>query len=182
MARIRIVFHRPGIGTTEWTQDLVAETSDFILTSFRFETKRPLVVDGVLVVTSGYSGYLFEMIRENTEVVAVFDYRDRPTGYYVNLNSEPRRIDGGYEVTDWFLDVWVFPDLRYRVLDADEFDAAVASSVIDSTTAARAREVLHRVENALAARDFPPAPIREFFLGRTADGSTAPGEGLTKSR
>ncbi len=164
MPEIRIRFLRPGKGTTEWAQELVTETSDFILSSFRFDVDRPLVVDGRMVIASGHSGYLFEMVRENTEIVAVFDPLGRPTGYYVNLNSEPRRFEGGYEVTDWFLDVWVFPDLRYRVLDEDEFGTAVERGVIDPGTAARAREALRRVERAIAARDFPPLAVREFFL------------------
>jgi len=182
VARIRIVFHRPGVGTTEWTQDLVAETPDFILSSFVFEDERPMAIDGKVVVTRGYSGHLFEMVRENTEVVTVFDDRDRPTGYYVNLNSEPRRFEGGYEVTDWFLDVWVFPDLQYRVLDVDEFEAAVESRLIDSTTAARARDVLRRVEAALAARDFPPSPVREFYLQRARNDPAGPDAAVTRSR
>jgi len=182
VAQIHIVFDRPGVGRTEWTQDLVAETPDFILSSFRFEIDRPLVVDGKVVIASGYSAYLFEMVGENTEVVAVFDYRGRPTGYYVNLNSEPRRFEGGYEVTDWFLDMWVFPDLRYRVLDADEFEAAVDAGVIDHPTAARARDVLRRLEDALSKRDFPPAPVREFFLRNPANRKAGSGSGITKSR
>ena len=163
---IRIRFSRPGAGVTEWTQDLIAETSHFILTSFSFQVDEPLVVDGKVVIASGSTGLLFEMLRENIEVIAVFDFRGSLTGYYVNLNSEPQRFEGGYEVTDWFLDLWVFPDLRYRVLDAEEFDEAVRRGVLDPVEVARAREVLRRVETSIALRDFPPSPVRDFFLRR----------------
>ena len=164
MARLCIRLVRPGVGTQEWAQDLLVENPDFILSSFTFDLERPLIVDGKIVAASGFSGYLFEMLRENTEIIAVFDYRGKLTGYYVNLNSEPRRFPGGYEVTDWFLDLWVFPDLHHRVLDEDEFDAAVARGLLDPGDAERARSTLRRVLASVAARDFPPRAVREFFL------------------
>ncbi len=158
---LRIV--RPGIGVSELTNELLEEASDVVVSSFTFRAARPLVVDGAVVMAEGYRCLLFELLQENFEVISVFDHGELLTGYYVNLNSEPRPFVGGYEITDWFLDIWAFPDLRYRVLDVDEFDAAVAAGVLPPADAAAARSVLARVERDIVALAFPPARVRDYL-------------------
>jgi protein associated with RNAse G/E len=58
----------------------------------------------------------------------VFEIHDRDDlalkGYYCNISTPARVIDGRVEYEDLYLDVWMDPDGRQTVLDQDEFEAA----------------------------------------------------------
>jgi protein associated with RNAse G/E len=88
-------------------------------------------------------------------------------GWYCNVTA-PARVDGG-ELTfvDLALDLWVWPDMRYLVLDEDEFDELAASAYTPEQVAeARASlaELIQRTEaGTLPSRPFvgpvpPPGP------------------------
>lgn len=88
-------------------------------------------------------------------------------GWYCNV-TKPARVDGD-ELTfvDLALDLWVWPDRRYLVLDEDEFDELAVSlySPEDAETARGAIAELIRLTEAgtLANRPFvgpvpPPGP------------------------
>ena len=88
-------------------------------------------------------------------------------GWYCNV-TKPARVDGD-ELTfvDLALDLWVWPDSRYLVLDEDEF-AELEASTYTAEDAALARaalaELVARTEaGTLAGRPFvgplpPPGP------------------------
>lgn len=164
MAALTLRIRRPGIGVSELTNELLEEAPEATVSSFTYGSPRTLVVDGAVAMARGYECILFELLRENLEVIAVFDTGRDLAGYYVNLNSEPRPFDGGYEITDWFLDVWVFPDLRYAVLDREEFEAAVAAGHLPPPEATRARSLLERVTRTIAAGAFPPRIVRDYLV------------------
>ncbi len=42
-------------------------------------------------------------------------------GWYCNINLPPQRVSDGYSYVDIDLDVWVYPDLSYDILDEDEY-------------------------------------------------------------
>jgi protein associated with RNAse G/E len=88
-------------------------------------------------------------------------------GWYCNI-TRPARVDGD-ELTfvDLALDLWVWPDMQYLVLDEDEFDELAASTYsAEDIAAARAAlaELIEQTEaGTLAGRPFvgpvpPPGP------------------------
>lgn len=88
-------------------------------------------------------------------------------GWYCNI-TKPAVVTGD-ELTfvDLALDLWVWPDMRYLVLDEDEFDVLTESTyAADDIEAARAAlaELIARTEaGTLASRPFvgavpPPGP------------------------
>jgi protein associated with RNAse G/E len=88
-------------------------------------------------------------------------------GWYCNV-TKPARVDGDkLTFVDLALDLWVWPDMRYLVLDEDEFDELAASTYsADDIASARAAlaELIERTEaGTLAGRPFdgpvpPPGP------------------------
>lgn len=158
-------FVRPREGSTlEWVHDLLYRDEEVIVSAYNFTLDRPFSVAGTVVIRDGYRGILFELVQENREVVAVRTPNGRLTGYYVNVNSRPKTFDGGYEVVDWELDVWVSPDAkRCWVLDQDEFEESVRTGVLDRESAARARTVTNRTVRSVREDAFPPRIVRTLL-------------------
>jgi hypothetical protein len=74
-------------------------------------------------------------------------------GFYVDLTTPVRKVDGEYYLTDLILDLWVFPDLTYRVLDEDEWQQAIQSGLVS-------KEIQHTVQKTLKGLK------REIRLGK----------------
>jgi predicted RNA-binding protein associated with RNAse of E/G family len=158
---VRVI--RPHGETSDHEQDLVEDRGDLIITRFDFLGLRgPLVVHDQLVISEGYHAMLFEFFHPPLEVVGVTDADGALTGYYCNVNTEPSRIDGGYEIVDLYLDVFVLPDLRYEILDEDEFAEALEKGWIDEEQASLARETVNRVVRDIESGAFPPEVVREW--------------------
>jgi len=88
-------------------------------------------------------------------------------GWYCNITKPAEVHDDELTFVDLALDLWVWPDMRYLVLDEDEFDDLAAStySAEDIVTARAAlAELIERTEaGTLAGRPFvgpmpPPGP------------------------
>lgn len=162
---VRVI--RPHGDTSDYEQELVADLGDLIITRFDFsEFRRPLMVQDRLVVDNGYHALLFEFFSPPLEIVAIWDLDGNLTGYYCNINSEPSRIEGGYEVVDLYLDVFVLPDMSYEVLDEDEFAEAIKKGWIDEREASLARETVRRVVHEVESGEFPPEVVRDWIKSR----------------
>jgi hypothetical protein len=74
-------------------------------------------------------------------------------GFYVDLTTPVRKVDGEYYLTDLILDLWVFPDLTYRVLDEDEWQQAIQAGWVS-------KEIQHTVQKTLKGLK------REIRLGK----------------
>jgi predicted RNA-binding protein associated with RNAse of E/G family len=70
--------------------------------------------------------------------------------------------DGSVEITDLFLDLWISPDLRYRVLDQDEMEEAMKKSWISRQLYSRAKKELEKLVAMVEMKDFPPRLVRQL--------------------
>ena len=157
---IRLRFVRPPDNVKVWVHELLREDEGVIVQRFSFsELPEPFTVAGRAVVDNGHVGVLYELVGRSLEVIKVYGPGSEFKGYYCNINTSPRPFEGGYEVTDLFLDVWVFPDLEYVVLDQDEFDEAVRRGWLDTEQADLARSVLGELVEDLDAGRFPPQGV-----------------------
>ena len=109
----------------------------------------------------GDHGLLVEY-PQGLEVIAVT--RDgRLRGYYVNINLPYRRTEDGYEAKDLFLDVWVWADGGFTILDEDEFTEAKKASLITEDESRFANETLGNVVRMINFHRFPPKEVIEFL-------------------
>lgn len=95
------------------------------------------------------------------DVLAVYDADDVLAGYYVDITTPVRQVEGEYYATDLFLDFWLAPGQPPMELDQDEFDAAVAAGVIAPELADQARATFARLRGEIAAGVFPERYIGE---------------------
>lgn len=89
------------------------------------------------------------------------------TGTYANILTPCRfEGDGVWRTTDLFLDVWMDPRGRVRILDEDELEHAEAAGWIEADIATRARAEALDLEKKAEAGTWPPPFVREWTLER----------------
>jgi len=146
-----------------WEQELLLDSEALIVSKFLFKNiPKPVKINGKIAIDKGFTGILFEFCGENLEIIKVLDKRGKLTGYYCNINTPPKRFSCGYEITDLFLDVWVFPNLKHILLDEGEFLRAAKEGWIDAEMSRIAKRVLRSLIKKLGKGDFPPRVVEEY--------------------
>jgi predicted RNA-binding protein associated with RNAse of E/G family len=114
-----------------------------------------------VVLAKGFQIIYFELMRKWFSVGKIVDPLGRHTGYYCDIVKPPRLLeDGGVEVTDLFLDLWVSPDLKYKVLDEEELENAFDRGWITKQLYGKAKDELKRLINTVERKRFPPLLVR----------------------
>lgn len=156
---------RPPGDVVEYHQELIEDRGNLIVSKFTFEDlDAPTIIGGKEVVANGYHAILFEFFEPPLEILKIHDRDANLTGYYCNINSKPSRFEGGYEIIDLFIDVFVFPDMRYEILDEMEFETAVREGWITPEQENLARRTVDRLVTEIKASEFPPEVVRDFHV------------------
>ncbi len=160
---VLVKYHKPPDYIGEWENEFVYDSGEIIVSAFTLNSSKfPYVVNGKIIMNNGWRGLYYEVIADWYDVVRIYDKEKKFVGYYCDIKTPSKRIEGGFELTDLFLDLWVFPDMKFEILDKDEFDRAVLNGWLDRTTASTAmKKLMLLIENAIAG-DFPPKPIRDL--------------------
>ena len=117
--------------------------------------------DGEVVLAPGFQIVYFEMMGKWFTIGKIRNLQGRHTGYYCDIVSPPSLMkNGGVELTDLFLDLWVSTDLRYKILDEDELENAFAKKWITKQLYDRAKEQLTELIDVVERRRFPPRPVK----------------------
>jgi len=141
--------------------DLIYRSKNVIVGSSYITSEHRVVFDGEVVLAPGFQIVFFDLMGKWFDVGKVRDLQGRHTGYYCDIVTPPRLLDdGGVELTDLFLDLWVSPDLRFKVLDEEELENAFLKSWITKQLYEKAKEVLKTLVNAVNEGKFPPYPVK----------------------
>jgi predicted RNA-binding protein associated with RNAse of E/G family len=141
--------------------DLVYRSKGIIVGKSQIRSANSVVFDGKTVMASGYLIAYFEMMRKWFSVGKIRDPSGKHTGYYCDIISPPRLLeDGGIEITDLFLDLWVAPDLRYKVLDEEELENALEKRWITKPLYEKARIELEKLITSVRQGNFPPPLVK----------------------
>ncbi len=149
-----------------FTADLLAAGERMIVMELTLDRGEPLVLEGEEVIGDGYRAVWFLAKGEGWDIAAVYRPGAGLTGHYVDVldpvswsEADPGTL---LPIVDLFLDIWIWPDGRYTVLDEDEFTEAVDRGWITDQQRDHARRVLAGLEAEVRAGAFPPAEVREF--------------------
>ncbi len=157
---VKVRYYRPGKEPREWDQELVAETERAIVSSFVFRLEKPFSPFDEVLIEDGYRGILIDLLDEWYNVVKIYDRLKNFQGYYSDIRTPPKIIEGGYEARDLFLDVWVDPEGVHRVLDLDEFEEAELPHELRG----KAEDTLERLEEMIEKGEYPPGIAIEYGL------------------
>ena len=91
--------------------------------------------------------YLYEMYKA-----------DEPhafEGWYCNINLPPERTNDGYSFIDLDLDIWLYPDLHYEILDEDEYRENAVKHKYPAEYMQLAEQTLKELCERIAHLEFP---------------------------
>ena len=88
----------------------------------------------------------------------VFRFADKSgklTNFYCNVNQPPSFDGRVLSYIDLDIDVFVAPDLTYKILDLDDFEANAAAYAYPEDVQANAHRALKELTELIEARAFP---------------------------
>jgi predicted RNA-binding protein associated with RNAse of E/G family len=131
MKEIELVAIRPGKREQVWINELVYADASLVISMFDFSgLERDFVVNGNTVIERRCTAWCADLIGKTYEIMGVFNAYKKLNGYYININRPIVRDGNRVIVYDLFLDIWVFPDMRFVILDEDEFKDARAKGLL----------------------------------------------------
>jgi len=161
--RLHIRYIRLPAQVLEMYDDLVCQSRKVIVGRSQITSTHSIEFDGKMVLQAGFPITYFELVGKWFNVVKVRNLRGEHTGYYCGITAPVKLLkDGSVEITDLFLDLWVSPDLRYRVLDQDELEEALKKGWIPEQLHARAKRELKKLVALVEMKDFPPRLVRQL--------------------
>jgi GrpB-like predicted nucleotidyltransferase (UPF0157 family)/protein associated with RNAse G/E len=147
----------------EMYDDLVYRSNKVIVGKSKITSSHSIVFDGKSVLSAGFPIVYFELIGKWFNIVKIRNMQGRHTGYYCDVTTPPKLLeDGSVELTDLFLDLWVSPDLRYKVLDEDELEEALEKGWIEKQLYDRAKKELRKLVTLVERGRFPPKLVRQL--------------------
>lgn len=171
---IQIEYIRPGKEVTYYDEDCVAQ-DEICLQTYKMlpediveRLSAALQKQGLIqphqravTITKLY------FFHEPFDVLEFRDSNGNLLGHYSDI-GEPllQSGSGQFQMTDLFLDLWLFPDRRLLELDWDEFEEAVQKNVITAAQAELARNTMQRLVNEVAQGIYPDNYLKHFELSQ----------------
>jgi predicted RNA-binding protein associated with RNAse of E/G family len=158
MPKVKLRFIRPPEREDTYVHGLVEDLGDTIVSDFTYTLPHPFRVEGRVAIRNGDRGLLFEC-SEGYEIIPV-ERKGKIVGHYLNINLPFEREPGGYSVKDLFLDIWVWEDGCYSILDEDEFAEACQKNWITTKEREFALNIKDVLVSMLEKGDLPSEPMK----------------------
>jgi predicted RNA-binding protein associated with RNAse of E/G family len=102
--------------------------------------------------------YLF--YNQYFSIMEVCDTINELLGFYIDLSTPVRKVDGEYYLTDLILDLWIFPDQTYQILDEDEWRQAIQDGLVTKEIQGKVQKTVLWLEKEINAEKFPQQYIQ----------------------
>ena len=159
---VKIEYIRPGKGVQEYVEDLVMENEHHLQT---FKIFPDDIAEKLTQSLSG-NGFIAENQRtraisklyffhEHFNLLQFLDENHQVLGYYSDIGTPLIKTSDSYQMTDWFLDIWLSPDGRLFQLDMDEFEVARSSNLLSPADAEVALTTFSRLIDEVKQGIYP---------------------------
>ena len=164
---VTIEYIRPGKGVQQFVEDLVFEDDRSLKTFKHFPTE----IADQLTQSLFNNGFIRETQR-TTSITKIYFYHEhfnllqfhdengQLLGYYSDIGTPLLKTAHGYQMTDWFLDIWLSPDGKLFELDLDEFEVALSNHLLSSADAEIARSTFARLIHEVKTGIYPNAYLK----------------------
>jgi predicted RNA-binding protein associated with RNAse of E/G family len=149
---VKIEYIRPGKGVQEYVEDLVTENEHYLKTFKIF----PDDIAEKLTQSLSENGFIAENQRttaiskvyffhEHFNLLQFLDENHQTLGYYSDIGTPLIKTPDSYQMTDWFLDIWLSPGGKLFELDLDEFEVARSNNLLSPSDAKIAQTTFARL-------------------------------------
>jgi len=143
--------------------ELLHRSDKIIVGCSEVSSPNAVIFDGKVVLAQGFKIVYFEILRKWFTIMKVWNPKSEHTGYYCDIVTPFRLLhDGVVQQTDLFLDLWVSPDLRYKILDEDEFEDAVRKNWVNPKLCEKAKRELQQLIRMVEDKKFPPRIVKDL--------------------
>ena len=145
-----------------WRHWKLFEDNEVLVSAFYDpDLPRPLTAGDEVILEGTFSGISYNFWDKWYNVISVYDEDLEFKGYYSDILTPIQKTWTLVTATDLFLDVFVFPDGRWTVVDEDEFEDALDRGLMDEGIARNAREAVAEISERAEAGDWPPAIVNK---------------------
>ena len=149
--------------TTEFLDECLFWSKQAIVGKSQAASEHSVIFNGGTVLAAGFPIIYFEIPRKWFTIVKVWNTQGEHTGYYCDIVTPFRMLDdNAIEQTDLFLDLWVSPDLRFKVLDQDELEEAFEKGWITEQLYEKSKKELEKLVQSVRKKEFPPKLVLEL--------------------
>ncbi|AAL81750.1 DUF402 domain-containing protein [Pyrococcus furiosus DSM 3638] len=165
MRKIRLVYRRFPNRVIMREDEVIEDFGDVIVAKSEFTGMlAPLRVNGVEVINNGYKMVYFAFIGRDFDVLKIYDPSGNFKGLYVDVLDYTRREGNTVEILDLFLDIFIFPEGEYYLLDEDELEMAFNYGIISREKLLKAYDTAERIIGQIKRGKFPPKIVWEYSL------------------
>ena len=157
-----IHYLRPGKEVTVYTEGLVFDDGQRVRTytvlpepvreGLTEALRKQNLLDDARRVGSIRKHYFYS---EPFNVLEFFDTENQLIAYYSDITTLLIKVDGVYQLTDLWLDIWLTPDGVLSELEWDEFEEAIAAGLVTPEWEMLARAAMARLTAEAAAGIYP---------------------------
>ncbi len=164
--RIIIVYHRLPDTVREYPGLLRGETPGMLTIESRLTTSKRTSAFGKIIADNGYLAIWFIFRNRWYDVGKFYDLSGKWLGYYCDiilpvpklLADQSRTV----ELTNLYLDLWIFAEYEFLILDENEFADAIEKRYLTEKIATQAKDQLNILLEMIRRQEFPPKEVREI--------------------
>jgi predicted RNA-binding protein associated with RNAse of E/G family len=144
-----------------WRQWKLHEDAEALVSAFYDpDLPRPLMAGDEVILEGTFAGISYNFWDQWYNVISVYDKDLEFKGYYSDILTPVQKTWTLVTTTDLFLDLFVFPDGRWKVVDEDEFEEALEKGFIDEGVAQNARAAIDEISARARSGDWPPDIVK----------------------
>lgn len=161
---VHIEYIRPGKGVQQFLEELILE-NELCLKTFKVfpddtadQLTQSLLGNGFITEnqrTTAISKIYF--FHEHFNLLQFLDENQQILGYYSDIGTPLIKTPDSYQMTDWFLDIWLSPGGKLFELDMDEFEVACSNNLLSPADAEIAKITFARLIDEVKQGIYPRA-------------------------
>lgn len=164
---ITVKYVRPGKETSYYDEDVIIENDEYVKSLKRMpeeiaERLTRSLREHNFIARDQYCACITKIyfFHEYFNLLLFQDEHEGLLGYYSDIGTPLTKTDEGYQMIDWFLDIWLSPDGTLFELDEDEFEDALARDMLSPSEAEIARATFARLINEVKTGIYPNAYLK----------------------
>jgi predicted RNA-binding protein associated with RNAse of E/G family len=144
-----------------WRHWKLHEDADVLVSAFYDPNlPSPLMAGDDVIVEGVFSGISYNFWDRWYNVISVYDSDLEFKGYYSDILTPVQKTWTLVTTTDLFLDLFMYPDGRWMVVDEDEFEEALEKGLMDEGIARNARAAIEEISSMAKAGEWPPEVVK----------------------